>query len=89
MAHTKTTWCVQSEDCQRLWVIKSRPKKQIVITFKPPVGNLTKFISYLPDPRTGEDTLVGIFPNKWKKDRFENTTKYQKAFDGEYWEFKD
>jgi len=89
MAHTKTSWCVQSEDCQRLWVIKCKPKKkQSIITFKPPPDKITKYTVYLPDHRTGSQIRVASFPNQYKLDRFLNSIKFQRALDGEDWMFK-
>jgi len=88
MAHTKTSWTLQAEDCQRLFVIKSRIKKEIhALKFKKP-GRETKYSSYLVDEK-GITQRVGSFKDDWTRKRFESSTKFIKASEGEHWIFKE
>ena len=88
MAHTKSSWTVQAEDCQRLFVIRSMAKNKKgsdIIKFKRP-GEETEYNAYLP--KNGRLVRVGSFRDKWTLERFQASTKYKKAFGGAKWEFK-
>jgi hypothetical protein len=100
-AHTQTNWCLQFEDCQRLFVIikekkekskKSKKKKEenaipYVIFFKKPLKAM-EHNSYLKDI-DGKSVLVGSFPTISQKKLFESTKKFKKATNGDLWDFKD
>jgi hypothetical protein len=87
MAHSKSSWCVQAEDCQRLFVIKSLAKKKAsdTIKFKRP-GEETDNNIYLT--KNGKQIRVGSFRDKWTMERFTSSDKYKKALAGHKWEFK-
>jgi hypothetical protein len=87
-AHTHTNWTLQSEDCQRLFVIRSRGNKKgksDYIKFKVP-GEETDYNSYLT--KNGVKYRVGSFRDKWTQDRFEGSSKFKDALSGKKWEFK-
>jgi hypothetical protein len=87
-SHTNTSWSVQAADCRRLWMIQpkiTRTVKQNKIRFKQPEAE-GKFNTYLAD-ENGLRVLVGAFDDVWKQLRFENTSKYLRAKNGERWTF--
>lgn len=87
MSHTKSSWTVQSEDCQRLFVIRSAKKKASeVIKFKRP-GEETDHNAYLQ--KNGRLVRVGSFRDRWTLERFQSSTKFKKALAGAKWEFKE
>jgi len=92
-AHTQTNWTLQASDCKRLFVIryvkkeKSKLKVELVRTvyFKEP-GAETMYNSYLP--KGEEDIRVASFRSQYDLDKFEATSKFQKALESGDWEFK-
>ena len=93
MSHTKSTWCVQLEDLQRLFVYRKpkvvrepKPKEPQPVMFKQP-GEETNFNVYLPDD---EGVLQRVFSarDNYAKNRFENSKKFQRAKEIG-WFFKD
>lgn len=88
MAHTKSTWCLQAEDCQRLFVIRKKIKtKKSIIKFKRP-GPETNYNSYLYDSE-GILQRVNSARDNWSKNRFESTNKFKNANNGHLWIFVD
>lgn len=87
MAHTKTIWSIQREDCVNLWVTKKKIKKKTekIIRFKIP-GNESTYNSYLLD---SNGILQRVYSTnlKHEKIRFENTFKFLSAMSGEKWDF--
>lgn len=90
MAHTKSTWCLQVEDCQRIFVVRKTIKNKVevdrTIYFKIP-GIKTAYNSYLDDSE-GNKVIVGSFKSRYDLDKFESRHKYIKASNGEPWDFK-
>jgi len=89
MSHTRSSWCLQAEDCQRLWIIKkviAKPKELIYKFTRP--GPKTNFNSYLIDD-DGVEQRVGSFPSTQAKNKFEATNKFNKAKSGDIrWVFR-
>ena len=90
-AHTHTNWCLQLEDCQRLFVyrkpeIEKEPKLPNKIQFKLP-GPESNFNVYLPD-ENGDLQRIFSGRDNYAKKRFESSKKFEKAqLVG--WEFKE
>ena len=92
MAHTKTTWTLQAEDCQRLFVVRKVTKFKVelvrTVYFKRPESSLgLGYDSYLP--KDGETHLVGTFRSKYDLERFESRSKFIQALETEDWDFKE
>lgn len=85
LAHTRTSWSLQAEDCQRLFITRRKPKKIKKITFKRP-GLETKHNAYLI--KNNEQIRVASFDTKWLLNRFLATNKYKRASESEDWVFK-
>lgn len=89
-AHTQTNWTLQADDCQRLFVtrkiLKKKKEKEIIHKFNIP-GPELQFNSYLVDIY-GIVQRVGSFKHLYEKKKFENRIKFQKAMQGEKWEFR-
>lgn len=92
MSHTKSSWCVQLKDIQRLFV-RRRPKftkaDEMFVKkayFNRP-GPPTRHNVYLPD-ENGVLRLVYSARDEYSKQRFESSRKYHNALKVG-WEFKD
>ncbi len=86
MSHTKSTWSVQLDDLQRLFVYRKpktttqkepKTKVQSIVIFKQP-GDETNFNVHLPD---SNGVLQRVYSGKdnYAKDRFKNSKKFQRA----------
>lgn len=96
MAHTKSSWTVQAEDCIKMWVVRkkesNKPPKDDTIYFKP-LKEQTNFKVTLPNrirelPNSKYEEIVYYAKDNYDKKRFESTNKYKNAKNGERWDFK-
>lgn len=96
IAHTKSTWSLQAEDCIKMWVTRKKEStkdvKDDTIYFKK-LGDETNFKITLPNrikenPYAKYDEIVYYAKDNYDKKRFESTNKYKNAKNGARWNFK-
>jgi hypothetical protein len=87
LAHTKTPWSIQKNECKNLWVVRKQPKKpkKHIFKFKLP-GNESTYNSYLPETN---GIMQRVYSTNLKHEniRFENTFKFKTSNEGGLWEF--